>query len=114
VAGNRTYNVQARVPYIGDLLFPAGIDSQVALLSDTVMDLNVPDPGDLFVISGRVTDASGSGLNKVEVTAVSHSLARTPQPSFRAIALTDANGAYRLTVPAGTYQLIFTPQIPAP
>ncbi len=114
LARNRTHNVQARVRVPGSLFFPAGTGMQITLGSDTVVDLNLPDPGEVFTISGRVSDALGRCVKEVVVEAVSQSLAATPQLSSEAAALTDANGFYRLMVPAGSYRLIFTPPIPVP
>jgi len=49
------------------------------------------------IIAGTVRDAAGLALPDVSVRAV------IPGGALAAVAVTDANGAYRLTVPAGTY-----------
>ncbi len=86
---------------------PDPISSPNPLTADTVRNITfpmIPGMATSFTVSGHVTIAgSGAPVPNAMVIAGSTTLSVAPNTSFGQTATTDANGAYSMVVPAGTY-----------
>lgn len=120
LALNRSYTLQVSTlvvqgtTLLGIATYPLS-STPVNLTANSVLDFNFPALPSTSTISGRVTDSSGKGVAKVAVSAYSQSITGAANLEFVAVATTDSNGDYTLTVLSGTnYTVVFYPPSPTP
>ena len=118
LARDRNYAMDAAVPLlsatkrnVGSIGFP-NTPGTLSLGSDSTYNFSLPDLPGQVILSGRVTDRLGRGLEGVTVRAYSDALTSTPNINFTAVGATNADGKYSLTVVSGSnYQLLFAPPL---
>ncbi len=115
LARDRSYGIQAAVPLfqgsrrLGTVDFPVN-PAVLNLGSDATYDFNLPPLPAQVTLAGRVTDRLGRGVAGVTVAAYTETISDTPNASYSATAVTDAEGKYTVTVLSGSnYQLTFFP-----
>ena len=117
LARDRSYGMQAAVPLLqgsrrlGTIGYPVG-PAVLSLGADAPYDFNLPPLPAQVALDGRVTDRLGRGVEGVTVAAYSEALSDTPNASYSASTITDAEGRYAMTVLSGAhYQLAFFPPL---
>ncbi len=117
LARDRNYGMRAAVPLLkgslrlGTVGYPVS-GAALNLGADAPYDFNLPPLPAQVALAGRVTDRLGRGVEGVTVAAHTETLSDTPNASYSASTVTDAEGKYTLTVLSGShYQLTFLPPL---
>jgi hypothetical protein len=120
LASGRTYSLSLQMPVlqggttVGQLFVPT-VGVQQPLAANSTYDFNVPALPGLVTFSGKVTDNTAQGVDKVFVGFTSQQVTGAQNVTFLASTTTDSSGNYRITILSGiAYTVTFTPTPPQP